>query len=95
MADLQEFELLSSDSNAIVARPLERNFPGVLLQGDTLRIILYDIEELRHEMVAGDIDSAREIADSLQERFVEILSHYEEVLQQHGRELPYTERVHS
>lgn len=93
MAEMQKFELLSSASNAVVARHLERNFPGVLIQGDTLRIILDDIEELRHELTAADIDSAQEIADSLRDRFVDILSHYEQVLEEHGYELPYIKRV--
>jgi hypothetical protein len=31
-----DIKLLSSASNAFVAHHLERNFPGVLIQGDTL-----------------------------------------------------------
>lgn len=93
MFEKQEFEILSSASNAVVVRHPERNFPGLLIQGDTLRSILDDIEELSEEAKAGDLDTVKEITDVLKERFIELLTHYEKVLKQHGQELPYTNSV--
>lgn len=93
MAEMQEFELLSSASNAVVARHPGREFPGILLQGDTLRTFLDDIEELSEEVTEGNLEQAKEICKALQERFIEILSHYEHVLDQYGQGLPYTNPV--
>ncbi len=93
MAEMQEFEVLSTASNAVVARHPNRNFPGLLIQGDTLRTLLDDIEELRDEAIAGNIEAVKEVADVLQKRFIELLTHYEKVLEEHGRELPYVNSV--
>jgi hypothetical protein len=38
MAKMKEFELLNDATNTVVARHIERNFPGLLLQGDTVTI---------------------------------------------------------
>lgn len=95
MAERQEFELLSNATNAVVARHLERNFPGLLIQGDTLKTLLDDIEELREEAANGDLEAVKEISDILREKFVELLTHYEKVLEEHGCELPYVGSVRS
>ena len=95
MADMKEFELLNDATNAVVARHTERNFPGVLIQGDTLKTLLDDIEELREEAASGDLESVKEISDILQEKIVELLTHYEKVLEDYGRELPYVGSVRS
>ena len=95
MAEIQEFELLSNATNAVVARQKDRNFPGLLIQGDTLKILLDDIEELREEAASGDLEAVKEISDILKEKFVELLTHYENVLEEHGCELPYVGSVRS
>ena len=95
MAEMKEFEVLSDATNAVVARYLERHFPGVLIQGDTLKTLLDDIEELREEAAAGDLEAVKEISSILQEKFTELLAHYEKVLKDNGRELPYTGSVRS
>lgn len=92
---MKEFELFSSATNAVIARHLGRNFPGVLIQGDTLRGILSDIEELREELESRDLEAVEGIAEALQERFIGFLRHYEEVLEKHNIELPYVGSVRS
>ncbi len=95
MVETQEFELLSAASNAVVVRYLGRNFPGVLIQGDTLRTILDEIEELKEEATVGDLEAVKDISNVLQEKFTELLTYYERVLEEHGCELPYTNPVRS
>lgn len=90
---MSEIEILNSSSNAVVAKLNDREYPGMLLQGDTLRIFLDDIDELGEELEAGDLDSAQEISNGLKKRFVELLAHYEHVLEQQGLSLPYTGSV--
>ncbi len=93
MAEMMEFEVFSSASNAVVARHPGRNYPGVLIQGDTLNGILADVTELIEELDRGDLGETREAASALQERFVDLLTHYEKVLDADGRSLPYPSRV--
>lgn len=90
---MQSVEILDSSSNAVVAKHTDRVYPGILLQGDTLRIILDDIEELQEHLMAKDISSAEEISSALQKRFINLLSHYELVLEQHDLSLPYSNPV--
>ncbi|MBO6563450.1 MAG: hypothetical protein JJ956_01800 [Pseudomonadales bacterium] len=89
MAEMQEFELFSSATNAVVARYPGRNYPGVLIQGDTLRGLLSELQELQEELEAGDLEAVQGIADVLEERFIEFLAHYENVLEENELELPY------
>ncbi len=93
MSEMQEFELFSSATNAVIARHLGRNYPGVLIQGDTLRGLLSDIEELCEEPESGDLEAVQDIADDLKDRFVDFLTHYENVLEKNNIELPYVGSV--
>jgi type VI protein secretion system component VasF len=93
MAKLEEFELLSATSNAVVARHLGRHFPGILIQGDSLRIFLDEIDELIEEANAQDFETVKGVANTIRERLVDLLTHYETVLEKEGYELPYVKRV--
>jgi len=95
MSDSQKIELLSDATNEVVARYVERNYPGVLIQGDTLKILFDDLEELQEEIASGDMESAKEISDVIQEKLLDLLTHYEKVLSEHGIELPYFGAVSS
>ncbi len=89
---MKNFELLNTD-NPPVIRNLNRSFPGILMQGDTLRIILDDIEELQKEVSVGDLESIKDISDVLQEKFVDILIHYEKTLKEHCIDIPYANSI--
>ncbi len=80
---------MSAVSNAVIAKHSDRNYPGVLIQGDSLRILLDEIEELQDEASSGDLEAISYIADHLQEQLVDILMHYEQVLNENGIEFPY------
>lgn len=93
MNRLEKCELLDSLNNSAVVRRLDRNFPGVLIQGDTLRCILDEVEELIEETVSGDLDSISDISKILRDRFVDLLSYYEETLVKHNIEIPYMDHI--
>ena len=93
MTKMREFELLSEASNVIVARHKERNFPGILVQGDTLKTLLDDIEELHEESIAGNLETTIEISKTLRGKLIELLTHYERVLGEHEYKLPYESSV--
>jgi hypothetical protein len=88
-----EIKLLEAGSNFAVAQYSGRNYPGIVIQGDTLRILLDEIEELGDEVSSGDYEAVRNIVGGLHEQLVDILKYYEDVLERNGMELPYINSV--
>jgi hypothetical protein len=93
MSKQVKFDVLDESSNAIVARAPDRQFPGVLLQGDTLRILLDDVSELGESIQEGDYAAATEAIAAVEDQLRTLLSHYERTLEAHGMPLPYTASV--
>ena len=89
------FEIFGLASNAIVAKYPGRSFPGMLIQGDTLRSILEELDELKADAIAENLEGVKDSAEALRERFIEMLSYYEDMLVQNGLELPYLNRVNN
>ena len=66
-----------------------RNFPGCVVQGDSLSILLNSVERA-HSLALGTsnselIDELASLKESLEDR----LMHYEQVIKAHGFDLPY------
>ena len=82
-------EIYSDASNHAVMRHPGREFPGSLVQGDTLHNLVSTARlVLDRAMLTKDselIDSARELKEDLESRLV----HYETVLASHRLPLPY------
>ncbi len=89
--DRAEAEVFSDATNAWVIRTPGRAIPAVLIQGDTLSILVHEAEALLQGLRAASgidselMDSATELRDRLRER----LDHYEAALDKHGIQLPY------
>lgn len=82
----ESVKVLHHQSNlAVVAMP-GRAFPGVVLQGDSLRSMLTVLEE-----VACDVstENGKLAVEDIIERVRGILSVYEEVLEKADIEIPY------
>ena len=82
-------EIYSEDSNFAIIRVPSRRFPGCVVQGDSLSILLGNaktvwekVKDSRDEDLVG---SAQELVESLRAR----LDYYERVLTEHGIDLPY------
>lgn len=79
----------SDAPNAVILQTPGREFPGMVFQGDSLRILFRKAERAIQSFDSGNFPEARdylsEIAETLQER----LEHYEQVLKHHGIRLPY------
>lgn len=92
-----ELEVYSEAGNNWVVRTPDREFPALVVQGDTLHGLYVDLLELSQllnallEVDQETKDEATAIASSLRGR----LLHYESVIGAAGFRLPYTESVGS
>lgn len=86
----KELEVFSELVNNAIVRIPGRNFPGCVIQGNTVASLLHIAQDLQvRAKLVGDselIELSDQIVDSLAER----LKHYEEVMTAHQLQLPYT-----
>ena len=85
-----ELEVYSQSINRGVVKMPSQNFPGLLLQGETLSTLLA-LAKSTHEKALGTSDAelvntSLELRDSLQK----LVSHYEATLGKHNIPLPYS-----
>jgi hypothetical protein len=87
--EAKEIEVFSEISNYAIVRMPGRKFPGCVIQGDSLSILLNNAERVYSlAMETGNEDligEAEVLRDALEER----LYHYEGVLRALGIDLPY------
>ena len=86
-----ELEVFSTASNAAVVRPPGRQFPGLVVQGDTLNGLRNDVAHIA-ELLGETTEEDEELHFSfliLREKLDGMLAHYEAVLKTHGLPLPY------
>ena len=88
--EYMELEVYSQSIDRGIVRMPSQNFPGLLLQGETLSTLLR-LAKSTHDksQKTSDtelIDTSRELRDSLQK----LLSHYEATLGKHNIPLPYS-----
>ena len=89
-AERVELELYSKAVNAAVVRLPSRQFPGMVIQGDSLNMMLGLAEEV-FERTRGAADSElSDVAEELRDLLLGRVRHYEAVLKEHQLELPYS-----
>jgi hypothetical protein len=66
-----------------------RRFPGVVVQGDTLRSLAGLATEIVERVGDTEDEELRDGLLDLREQLGGLLSHYEAVLKEHGHPLPY------
>ena len=81
-------EIYSDQPNAAVMRHPDRRFPGVLVQGDTLRLLAQQAADSLAVLPTGAWDAMEELED-LKSRLEALVEHYESAMAAHGLELPY------
>lgn len=84
-----EVELLTDEANNAVVRLPGRKFPGILIQGDTLRELIATTSEAIEASKRGDHVEARQVLRELAAQLQEARARYEAALQKHNIELPY------
>ena len=84
-------EVYSEASNHAVIRAAGRQFPGSLVQGDSLSQLFAEATEISERILALGLKDEQllYLAQEHQEKLLDRLLHYQEVLAAHGIELPY------
>jgi hypothetical protein len=83
-------DLIDDRPNASVLRHPQRRFPGVLIQGDSLRIMWQQAQQVRRAVQSGShSDDALREAEALAQTLGGLVHVYEAALRGAGIELPY------
>jgi hypothetical protein len=90
--ETKPLEVFSEASNLGIVRMPGRRFPGCVIQGDTLSILVHPAEVVLRETLRVNDEPLHEAARELYGDLRSRLDHYEEVLKSHGIELPYLKR---
>ena len=84
-----EADLFTDGSNNAVVRLPGRQFPGVLIQGDSLWGLRRDVVEIRDALRTGETAEALEAAEFLIEDLDGLLLRYTDALERHGLRRPF------
>ncbi|WP_280219543.1 DUF6959 family protein [Nocardia neocaledoniensis] len=82
-------ELLGTQGDYSLIKWEGRRFPGLLIRGDTLSILVSDLREVRDLLNARDVDEALLATDDLLNRMTIIQKAYEVMMSSAGVKLPY------
>ena len=88
---LVELEVFSEASNHAVIRPLGRRFPGAVIQGDSLSILCAEAKEIAEQIRSLQVkgEELLYLIQEHQEKLLDRLLHYQQVLVEHGISLPH------
>ncbi len=81
--------LLTPPHNYAVVQLPERNYPGVVFQGDSLHVLLTDIIELQQLLKDGDLEELSKSIEALKDDLAAIQNGYERVCHERNIELSY------
>lgn len=84
-------DILSDATNQPVMRHPGRNYPGVLVQGDTLHSYCRTLDEVCRELRENNVELAFDEINELRNALWDKLNHYKYVLGEHDIELPFNE----
>tara|TARA_R110001592_G_scaffold118279_1_gene320665 strand:- start:6969 stop:7247 length:279 start_codon:yes stop_codon:yes gene_type:complete len=87
----EEVEIYSDETNRAVLKHPGRNYPGVLIQGDTLYSLCQSLDDGCKELKGKDVGEAFDEINEVRNKMWEMLTHYKVVLAEHNIELPFSE----
>lgn len=82
-------ELLSQPTNFAVVQLPGRNYPGVVVQGDTLHTLVQRVEGMIQSLNSNDFDELAAGLEEMREQLSSARTHYESVCVERGIALPY------
>ena len=81
----QQADLMAVSGNYAIVKLSGRQFPGVMMQGDTFHSLIGDLKEARE----GTMGEAAENLEYVIEALEEVRAFYEETVRANGFRLPY------
>ena len=84
-----EIEMLSETVNCPVVLIPGRKYPGVVVQGDSLKILLDLADDIEKSSAIGDAEELRENIVALKNKVGAYVQEYEATMKSHGKGLPY------
>lgn len=89
--EVKPVEVYAEDSNYGVVRMPGRNYPGAVIQGDSLRILWGTAREVVEGVRSGRPDDEEFLGavEELHNALLDRLLHYQEVLRREGLDLPH------
>lgn len=87
-----EATLLTPPTNFAVVQMPGRSYPGVVVQGDSLHILVSELREMQQLLQARDYDELKDALADVRERLEDALHGYEAVCAERGIGLPYVKR---
>jgi predicted RNase H-like HicB family nuclease len=87
----EQADLLTSGTNFAVVQLRGRNFPGVVVQGDSLSVLVAELRGILTLLEADDKAEAIDVTQQLFEHYSDVLQTYEFTCKKHGIELPYNQ----
>ena len=77
-------KLLSAPVNFAVVQLPERQYPGVVVQGDTLAGLVSQLARMKALLDAGDVDELAGEIEEMEEQLSGALSFYKSVCEEHS-----------
>lgn len=90
---IEQVEIYSDASNFAVMRHPGRKYPGSLIQGDSLSILVQEAKDLCAAIESSGDEELIALAQMHLDKLEGRLATYEKALLEHGIELPYTRRA--
>jgi hypothetical protein len=84
-------KILDETSNAAIVQLPGRKFPGIVVQGDSLQILLSQVTNIKEHLISEASDDLRNEIEDLYNT-VRGSAHYEKVLTKNAIELPYAKK---
>jgi hypothetical protein len=93
--EMKSLEVFAEESNFGVVRMPGRNYPGCVIQGDSLFLLWGAARRVATAVRDGTAEGEefREAVEELHNSLLDRLLHYQEVLRQEGFDLPYVRPV--
>ncbi len=88
----QSVKVLDESPNFVVLQTQRRRFPGIVIQGDSLKNLVKQASEAKLALERGNTDESAAAIAELQVELFSRIQHYEEVLTRLAMELPYQQR---
>jgi len=89
--EIEPLEVYARDSNYAVIKPPGRNYPGAVIQGDSLGILCRNALRIVSHIQSGDTTSEdfRGEVEELTNALIDRMLHYQAVLESHGVDFPH------